>query len=106
MEHFGVKLIKRGLEFKLLRDEFALINTKPSLPFFSSLTEKNAYADEQGTSYREEWCNEYRELCLKNYDLNMEFYSMLDKIEFNTTLESFLKHYDRFNQVFDLSLYS
>ena len=36
----------------------------------------------------------------------MEFYSMLDKIEFNTALESFLKDYRGFNQVFDLSKYS
>ena len=106
MEHFGVKLIKRKLEFKLLREEFALINTKPSLPFFPVLAEKDAYTNVQGTAYREEWCNEYRELCLKNYDLNMEFYSMLDKIEFNTALESFLKDYRGFNQVFDLSKYS
>lgn len=101
-----MKLASRGLGFKLTRDEFALVNTKPSLVFFQRLAEKGAYTDEQGTSYREEWCNEYRELCLKNYDLNMKFYSMLDKAEFNTVLESFLKHYNGFNEVFDLSQYS
>ena len=106
MEHFGVKLISRGSGFKLTRDEFALVNTKPSLPFFTSLAEKNAYIDEQGSYYREEWCNEYRELCLKNYDLNMTFYSMLDKIEFNKVLESFLIRYIDFYEVFDLAIYS
>ena len=37
MEHFGVKLINRGKGFNLTRDGFALICTKPSLPYFKSL---------------------------------------------------------------------
>ena len=79
MEYFGVKLIKKDKQFKLIRDEFALINTNPSLPFFSELSKKNAYVDEIGSAYREEWCNEYRELCLKNYDLNINFFLGLIK---------------------------
>ena len=106
MEHFGVKLIKKKYSFKLTRDEFALINTKPSLSYFSSLAERNAYVDENGTAYREEWCQEYRELCLKNYDLNMKYFSMLDKEEFDKSLKTFLKQYKGFKEVTDLKKYS
>ncbi len=103
MEHFGVKLINRGKSFKLNREEFALISTKPSLPYFSSLAEKNAYCDENGSAYREEWCNEYRELCLKNYDLNMKFFSMLDRAEFDEVLQSFLKQNKSFTEINNLN---
>ena len=106
MEHFGVKLIKRKKEFKLIKDEFALISTKPSLPFFQSLEKRSAYTDEYGSSYREEWCKEYRELCMKNFDLNMKYFSMLDKDDFEATLQSFLMQYKGFKSVTDLNNYS
>lgn len=103
MEHFGVKLINRGKAFNLVRDEFALINTKPSLPYFESLAAKNAYADEQGSAYSETWCTEYRDICLQNYDLNMEYFSKLDKAAFNKALSSFLSQYRRFVEVNNLN---
>ena len=106
MEYFGVKLIKKDKEFKLKRDEFAIINTKPSLSMFPGLKKKNAYADENGTAYTEIWCKEYRELCLKNYDLNMQYFAMLDKDDFNKALDSFLKRYKGFKNVTNLSDYS
>lgn len=106
MEHFGVKLIKRDKSFNLNRDEFAIINTKPSIPFSSALSKRNAYADETGSFYSQEWCKEYRELCLKNYDLNMKYFSMLDTKEFNTSLSSFLVKYDKFKEISDLNEYA
>lgn len=106
MEHFGVKLINRGKGFKLNREEFALISTKPSLCFFPSLAQKNAYIDDKGTAYRKEWCIEYRELCLKNYDLHMKYFSMLDKAEFDKELESFLNNNKGFEEVKDLKKFA
>lgn len=103
MEHFGVRLINRGKSFNLVRDEFALIGTKPSLPYFESLAEKNAYADERGSAYSETWCAQYREICLQNYDLNMEYFSKLDKIAFGEALTSFLSQYKRFVEVSNLN---
>ena len=103
MEHFGVKLINRGKGFHLTRDGFAPINTKPSLPYFKSLAERNAYADEHGGAYSESWCAEYREVCLKNFDLNMEYFSKLDKAAFDAALSSFLSQYKRFVEVTNLN---
>lgn len=106
MEHFGVKLVNRGKSFILTRDEFALISTKPSLPYFESLAERKAYADEQGSAYSESWCAEYRELCLKNFDLNMEYFSKLDKTAFDAALSSFLSKYKQFAEVTSLNDFS
>ena len=106
MEHFGVKLIDRGKGFRLTREGFAVINTKPSLPYFASLAERNAYADDHGIAYSESWCAEYRELCLKNFDLNMEYFSKLDREAFEDALRVFLSKYKRFKEISDLSEYN
>ena len=106
VEHFGVKLIKKSKKLKLNREEFALINTKPSQPYSDSLSERNAYVDDKGSAYREEWCKEYRELCLKNYDLNMQFFSSLDAEEFNNQLSAFLRRHKCFKKVHDLKEYA
>lgn len=73
MEHFGVKLINKGKSFKLTKEEFALINPKPSLPFFPTLAKNDAYIDAAGSAYREEWCKDYRESCF-----SIDFFRALD----------------------------
>jgi len=103
IEHFGVKLISRSKGFKLTRDEFAIINTKPSLPYSESLARRNGYVDEQGSAYSDSWCAEYRELCLKNFDFNMEYFSKLDKAAFDDALSSFLSQYKKFVEVTNLN---
>ena len=103
MEHFGVKLIDRGKGFRLTKDCFAQINTKPSLPYFESLAKRNAYTDEYGTEYSADWCAEYRDICLRNFDRNMECFSKLDKTAFDAALSSFLSKYSRFVEVTNLN---
>lgn len=105
MEHFGIKLIQRKHSFKLNREEFALISTKPSLPMFESLIKKEAYTDESGSQYREDWCEKYRELCLQNYDLNIKFFSLLDYADFNNAITLFLKNNKEFQKVENLKIY-
>ena len=106
MEHFGIRLIDKGKSFKLTRDEFAIANTSPSLPFYESLAERNAYADADGSAYSESWCHTYRELCLKNFDLNMMYFSKLDRHMFNEALSVFLAKNKRFVAVTNLNDYS
>lgn len=103
MEHFGVRIVKRKYSLKLKREEFAIINTKPSLPKFDDLIQKNAY-DDTG-SYRKDWCESYRELCLQNFDLNMIHFNSLDPKDFNQSLNFFLKKYKKFREIKDLSDY-
>lgn len=77
--HFGVRVQKRNRSYKLNRDEFATINTHPSLPRFSSLEKRNAYSDASCNEYRFEWCEEYREFCLTSYDKNINYMMVLDE---------------------------
>lgn len=105
MEHFGLKLVKRKYSFKLNREEFAPISTKPSNPFFPTLAEMGAYTDSSGREYRQEWCQEYRKLCLANYDLNMEYFGRLDRASFERALDNFIKRHKEFVSVDDLGQY-
>lgn len=99
MQHFGVRLVKRKYSFYLKRDEFALISTKPSLPMFKNLIQKNAYTDDKGTEYKREWCEEYSKLCLRNFDLNMKCFSLLDRADFENAVTIFLKKHRGFRKV-------
>lgn len=107
MKHFGVLLNSKKYSYKLCREEFALINTKPSLPKFESLVQKKAYTytDNTASEYSLDWCNEYRELCLKNYDLNMKYFQLLDRQEFDKAIESFLNKYKEFAEIDNLIEY-
>lgn len=97
--HFGENLQKHKYSFKLVRDEFALPNTKPSLPVFNSLVEQNAYVDDTHTRYSQEWCEEYRKVCLQNYDLNMKYFASLSKEDFNNELENYLCRHKGFHEI-------
>lgn len=103
--HFGVTLTKKKYSFFLKREEFALICTKPSLPMFESLKQRNAYADEQGSEYRKEWCEEYRKLCLKNFDLNMKYFGLLNQIDFDNAVSMFLKRHSGFRKINNLAAF-
>lgn len=106
MEHFGIKLQNKGKAFRLTREEFALISTKPSLPYFEVLQRNGAYIDNAGRVYAQTWCNHYRELCLKNYDLNMRYFSKLDTKDFENALEIFLLNHSQFEAVSNLCNYA
>jgi hypothetical protein len=99
--HFGVKVLegKRGL--KLTREKYAMVSNKNSLVRFSS----DIYADEEGKIYTDEWCENQLKDSLKNYDLNMEYFSLLDHSEFCKEIEGFLERNSQFSEVSDLNLY-
>lgn len=63
------------------------------------------YADEEGKLYSDEWCTKQLEESLKNYDLNMEYFSLLSRDEFNNEIRNFLSTNNSFIEVFDLNLY-
>ncbi len=102
MEHFGVRLIKKKYSFYLKRDEFALINTKPSLPVFENLIKRNAYTDDKHIEYTKEWCEQYRELCLQNFDLNMKYFNQLNYSDFDNAVAKFLENNSEFCKVDNL----
>lgn len=99
--HFGVKVLegKRGL--KLTREKYAMVSNKNSLVRFS----RDIYADEEGQIYTDEWCENQHKESLKNYDLNMEYFSLLKHSEFCIEIEKFLEQNSQFTEVYDLNLY-
>ena len=106
MVHFGliVREGKHGLE--LTRENYAKINNKSSFPVkLNCLKEAEAYTDETGKYYTDEWCRRYRELCLENFDLNMRFFSSLSHDEFEHEIIQFLQKNIKFKEVYDLKEY-
>lgn len=99
--HFAVKVLegKRGL--KLTREKYAVVSNKNSLCRFSA----DIYADEEGSLYSDEWCKKQLEDSLKNYDLNMDYFSLLSHDEFNNEIRNFLNTNKSFIEVLDLNLY-
>lgn len=99
--HFGIKVLegKRGL--KLTSENYVLVSNKNSLVRFSM----DIYADKEGKIYSDEWCQKQFNDCIKNFDLNMEYFSLLNHDEFNKETEEFLKRNMQFTEVFDLNLY-
>ena len=111
--HFGVTVRSAKYGLHLNRDTYALINPRNTFYKrfgghykFPSLEAKNAYADEDGTFYTTEWCEEYRSFCLKNFDLTMRYLAALDYNEFESELSSFLQKYSDFKAVTDLTDYT
>ncbi|MCU4792907.1 hypothetical protein OCE54_23720 [Bacillus cereus] len=100
--HFGLKVLegKRGL--KLTREKYAIINNKSS---FRVRFSRDIYADEEGKIYTEQWCEKQLKDCLENFDLNMEYFSLLNHSEFCTEIEEFLERNSQFTEVYDLNLY-
>lgn len=99
--HFAVKVLegKRGLN--LTRENYAVVSNKNSLGHSSA----DIYADEEGSSYSDEWCKKQLEDCLKNYELNMEYFSLLSHDEFSEEINKFLQNNKMFMEVLDLNLY-
>jgi len=99
--HLGVRVRpgKRGL--KLTREQYALINKRNSLRKFASM--KDAYEDEEGKYYTDEWCKKHRENCLKNFDLHMELFQQLDHAAFEYEIQLFVQRCPMCQQVKNLN---
>ena len=104
IKHFGITVMSGRYGLELSRDTYAIINKKNSLSKFDNM--KEAYADEAGTTYTDEWCTEYQKLILQNFDLNMQFFSTLNHEDFQTEINNFLKKNKRFVEVTNLIEYN
>ena len=89
--HFGVKVLegKRGL--KLTREKYAVVSNKSSFG--------------NNKVYDEEWCEKQLKRSMENFDLNIEYLSLLDRNEFREGIEKFLEMNTQFIEVFDLNFY-
>jgi hypothetical protein len=61
--------------------------------------------DVLGRYYTDEWCQKHLKDAFENFDLNMQFFSMLDHNEFNSNIDNFLKNNSKFKEIYDLNSY-
>ena len=88
--HFGVVIRHSKFGLNISKESYAIINNKSSF--------------KKGKIYSDEWCEEHLKQCLTNYDLNIKFFSTLDRKEFDRELNKFVKK-NHFKEVFDLNKY-
>ena len=69
------------------------------------MVRENAYTDNTGNEYTLAWCEKYRKLCLENFDLNMKYFHLLNKEDFNNAVDIFINDHDGFSAVDDLCKY-
>ncbi|MGL5353480.1 MAG: GIY-YIG nuclease family protein, partial [Clostridium sp.] len=100
--HFGLKILEGKYGFKLQRENYAKISKKSS---FTIIMKSCDYEDKREKLYTNEWCEKHQKNCLENYDLNMQYLSLLNRDEFNEELNKFLKSNECFVEVFDLNQY-
>ena len=106
VSHFGCTVVETKYGLELTREKYAIINNKSSfVPKFDFLIKENAFTDETGTTYTDEWCNRYQQEILKNYDLNMRYFASLNHDDFHAAIERFLKKNKKFKEVTDLREY-
>lgn len=91
ISHFGINFRNSKYGFKICREKYAIINNKNSF--------------KSGEIYSDEWCDKHLNKCLRNYDLNMNYFLTLNKTEFNNELNRFVKE-NQFIETFDLNEYS
>ena len=56
--------------------------------------------------YTEAFCQRHYDNCMRNFDLNMNFYAKLDQVKFEKKLEAFLRKHTGFKPVTDLNEYN
>ncbi|TWT08090.1 hypothetical protein FQV26_09845 [Planococcus sp. CPCC 101016] len=88
--HLGLQLMEKSGGLKLTRENYIRASNKSSF----------------GTReiYPESYIKLHTKDCLENFDLNMEYYHLLSKQEFNEELTRFLDKTKVFNEFIDLSL--
>lgn len=115
--HFGLVLQPRTRGYHLTRDNYVTLTNKRSfgkdylyIDALASGDEKilrmytDVYADSEGLVYTERRCKAYLDDAMENFDLNMAFFSKLDRKKFNDEVERFVKK-TKFNFINDLTDY-
>lgn len=64
------------------------------------------YLSEYSVIYTDKQCEELRQRALMNYDINMQYFSSLNKTAFRADIKKFLKEHPDFQKVEDLHVYN
>ncbi len=126
--HFGVKIKNDPSRLKINRDNYAVIDNKNhnlaqsrekyyfmeaclgfedekihdmGKRYFDNFN--HIYTDKTMEYFTDEFCENQREACLYNYDLNMNYFKKLDLDEFNDVIEKVKKEYKEVYEIDDLN---
>ncbi|PKG23006.1 hypothetical protein CWS01_14320 [Niallia nealsonii] len=88
--YFGLNIRVKPDGLKLTRDNYIKINKKSSLM--------------KGEVYSDSYINKQIEDSLYNYDLNIEYFRLLSKLEFNHEVMKFVRKTKNFQEITDLAL--
>ncbi|HWO74368.1 MAG TPA: GIY-YIG nuclease family protein [Bacillus sp. (in: firmicutes)] len=88
VKHFGVNIREKSDGLKLTRDNYIKVNNRSSF--------------KKGKVYSDSYINKHIEDCLYNYDLNVEYFRLLPKQEFNKELMRFVSKTKLFKEITDL----
>ena len=120
IEHFGVR-IKDKPTNKLTRDNYCMPtnkteydvrknielaeyykknNIKAFIPSYYVDLPNKIFVDKN--TYTDAWVKKHYEECMYNYDLNMKYFSMLDRDGFNKEIDKFIKE-NQMNLITDLN---
>ena len=111
--HFGVSILQNEKN-QLKRENYALIDKRPSLgqgerEKYKRLYQKHpevyskCFENELCELYTDEWCENHRANCLKNFDINMAYMDALDKKELDDEIRKLLLKHREIQQVVDLN---
>lgn len=93
VKHFGIKLNNSKDELKLTRENYASLTNN-----------KNTFRKNE--VYSELRCKKFYEEGIKNFDANMNKFSLINKDEFDSLVRLYIEQYSQFKEIFDLNLYS
>lgn len=111
IKHFGI-WFTNDEKAKLNRENYAVIDKKVHSKVGTRMLDwykKNPmermkiYEDEQCTIYAGGWCIRHQQDCLKNFDLNINYFSKLEKDKFEHSLSLLLKRRKGFKQIYDIN---
>lgn len=113
--HFGLEVQPRKRGYFLNKENYVSMNNRRSLgkdEVYKRALEANnieilayyegIYADSEGLIYTEDTCNRFLHEAMENFDLNMAFFSKLDRKKFNAEIDLFVKK-TKFKNVYDLN---
>lgn len=89
VKHFGVNIREKSDGLKLTRENYIKVRNKSSFG--------------TGRVYSEKFILQHKEDCLYNYDLNIEYFRLLSKEEFNKELLQFVSKTKSFKEITDLA---
>lgn len=109
LTHFGERVLPGKYGLRLTRDQYALVNKKPSTYFTRDMFSEAswaamawAYEDEEHRVLTDEYCEQQRAAALENFDLNLAFFARISTDRFESEFEALTRRNKSLREITDL----